>query len=36
MDKISNYKKIVEALMKKRESINDNAYDNMLKKIKHY
>lgn len=33
MDKISNYKKIVEALMKKRESINDNAYDNMLKKI---
>ena len=24
MDKISNYKKIVEALMKKRESINDN------------
>lgn len=33
MDKISNYKKIVEALMKKRESINDNAYNNMLKKI---
>ena len=33
MDKISNYKKIVEALMKKRESINDNAYDNMLKKL---
>lgn len=33
MDKISNYKKIVEALMKKRESINDNAYENMLKKI---
>lgn len=33
MDKISNYKKIVKALMKKRESINDNAYNNMLKKI---
>lgn len=33
MDKISNYKKIVEALIKKRESINDNAYNNMLKKI---
>ena len=33
MDKISNYKKIVKALMKKRESINDNAYENMLKKI---
>lgn len=33
MDKISNYKRIVEALMKKRESINDNAYDNMLKKL---
>lgn len=33
MDKISNYKKIVEALIKKRESINDNAYENMLKKI---
>ena len=33
MDKISNYKKIVEALMKKRESINDNAYENMLKKL---
>lgn len=33
MNKISNYKRIVEALMKKRESINDNAYNNMLKKI---
>ena len=34
MDKISNYKKIVEALMKKRESINsETLYDNMLKKI---
>lgn len=33
MDKISNYKRIVGALIKKRESINDNAYDNMLKKI---
>ena len=33
MDKISNYKRIVEALMKKRESINDNAYNNMLKKL---
>lgn len=33
MDKISNYKRIVESLMKKRESINDNAYNNMLKKI---
>lgn len=33
MDKISNYKKIVEALMKKRESINDTSYDNMLKKL---
>ena len=33
MDKISNYKKIVEALMKKRESINDSGYENMLKKI---
>lgn len=33
MDKISNYKRIVEALMKKRESINnDSLYDNMLKK----
>lgn len=29
MDKISNYKKIVEALMKKRESINNNAYENI-------
>lgn len=33
MDKISNYKKIVIALMKKRESINDTAYDNMLKRL---
>ena len=33
MDKISNYKRIVESLMKKKESINDNAYENMLKKI---
>lgn len=34
MDKISNYKKIVEALIKKRESINSKTlYDNMLKKI---
>lgn len=33
MDKISNYKRIVGALMKKRESINDNSYDNMLKKL---
>lgn len=33
MDKISNYKKIVEALMKKRESINSTSYDNMLKKL---
>lgn len=34
MNKISNYKKIVEALMKKRESINsETLYDNMLKKI---
>ena len=33
MDKISNYKRIVEALIKKRESINDNTYNNMLKKI---
>ena len=33
MDKISNYKKIVNALMKKRESINDSGYENMLKKI---
>lgn len=34
MDKISNYKRIVEALMKKRESINsETLYDNMLKKI---
>lgn len=33
MNKISNYKRIVEALMKKRESINNNAYNNMLKKI---
>lgn len=33
MDKISNYKKIVKALMKKRESINDSGYENMLKKI---
>ena len=34
MDKISNYKKIVEALMKKRESINsETLYNNMLKKI---
>lgn len=33
MDKISNYKRIVELLMKKKESINDNAYENMLKKI---
>lgn len=33
MDKISNYKRIFEALMKKRESINDNAYNNMLKKL---
>ena len=33
MDKISNYKRIVGALIKKRESINDNAYNNMLKKI---
>ena len=33
MDKISNYKRIVEALMKKRESINDSGYENMLNKI---
>lgn len=34
MNKISNYKKIVKALMKKRESINsETLYDNMLKKI---
>lgn len=33
MDKISNYKKIVEALKEKRKSINDNVYDNMLKKL---
>lgn len=33
MDKILNYKRIVEALMKKRESINDSGYENMLKKI---
>ena len=33
MDKISNYKRIVGVLIKKRESINDNAYDNMLKKL---
>ena len=34
MNKISNYKRIVEALMKKRESINsETLYDNMLKKI---
>lgn len=33
MDKILNYKRIVGALMKKKESINDNAYENMLKKI---
>ena len=33
MDKISNYKKIIEALMKKRESLNDSGYENMLKKI---
>jgi len=33
MDKISNYKRIVGALIKKRESINDNAYNNILKKI---
>ena len=33
MDKISNYKRIVGALMKKRESINDSGYENMLKKI---
>lgn len=33
MDKISNYKKIVEALMKKRESLTDSTYDNMLRKL---
>lgn len=33
MDKISNYKRIIEALMEKRESINDSGYENMLKKI---
>ena len=34
MDKISNYKRIVGALIKKRESINSKTlYDNMLKKI---
>lgn len=33
MDKILNYKRIVGALMKKRESINDSGYENMLKKI---
>lgn len=34
MDKFSNYKRIVEALIKKRESINSKTlYDNMLKKI---
>lgn len=33
MDKISNYKEIVKALRDKRRSINDTAYDNMLKKL---
>lgn len=33
MDKISNYKEIVKALIDKRGSINDTAYDNMLKKL---
>lgn len=33
MDKISNYKEIVKALSDKQESINDTAYDNMLKKL---
>lgn len=33
MDKLSNYKEIVKALRDKRESINDTAYDNMLKKL---
>lgn len=33
MDKISNYKRIVEALRKKRESINNDLYNNMLKKL---
>lgn len=33
MDKLSNYKEIVKALRDKQESINDTAYDNMLKKL---
>lgn len=33
MDKLSNYKEIVKALIDKRGSINDTAYDNMLKKL---
>jgi len=33
MDKLSNYKEIVKALRDKRGSINDTAYDNMLKKL---
>ena len=37
MDKISNYKRIVEALKEKRDSLDANSsYDGMLKKIKHY
>lgn len=33
MDKLSNYKEIIKALRDKQESINDTAYDNMLKKL---
>ena len=33
MDKISNYREIVKALIDKRGSINDTSYDNMLKKL---
>lgn len=33
MDKLSNYREIVKALIDKRGSINDTSYDNMLKKL---
>lgn len=33
MDKISNYREIVKALIDKKGSINDTCYDNMLKKL---
>lgn len=33
MDKLSNYREIVKALIDKKGSINDTCYDNMLKKL---